>query len=142
MNTPTLALASIPAIAAFFLPTPVQVILILCLVVLVLLDLITGCIKSRKKGKAITSNGFGHTVTKLISYFALTILTFVIGFMVKEILLAGAIADSLVAMVLAFCNLREGYSIIENLKALKVIKIPKFLSRLMENIDETIDKEE
>lgn len=138
MNTSTVTLATIPALLALYLPTPVQIVLFGLLFVLIGFDFITGCMKSYKAKKPITSNAMGKTVNKMVAYFGLTLISFAVAFIAKEVLEIGIIADSFVALVLAFCNIRESYSILENLGKLG-IKLPKFLINLMRTMEDQIE---
>lgn len=57
-------------------PNPI---IIIGIAILSFFDLITGVLKSKRKGVATASQGFDKTITKLISYLTLIVLSFVVS---------------------------------------------------------------
>jgi phage-related holin len=98
-------------IAVVMVFAPIKSVLLTALV-LVLADLISGVLASRKRGEQITSAGFQRTVIKLSVYMAAIMLAFL-----TETYLTGATV-AVCKIVSSFVGLTEITSIIENLNEL------------------------
>lgn len=124
--------ATIAAVLAVFAPIkPV----ILTMLVLVLVDLITGILAARKKGKQITSAGFRRTVVKLSLYLT----AICIGYLVEKHLLSDYIAVSKIAAGLI--GLTEVKSLFENLDVLNNEPIFKSLIKKLGSANDEIKED-
>lgn len=81
-------------------------------------DLITGVLKSKKKGVATASQGFDKTITKLVSYLTLIVLSFVVSNLAMIFYELQEHIDNLslgLNSVTLFMIYRDAKSILENL---------------------------
>lgn len=95
---------ALSAVAVF---APVRAVLISVLV-LVLLDSITGVLAARKRGERITSAGLRRTVSKLLAFE----IALIAGHLLQKYLLADAVP--VVSLLAAAIGVVEGKSILEN----------------------------
>jgi phage-related holin len=77
------------------------------IIILVIIDFITGVIKSKKLGVKIESNKFRNTVLKIYVYYSLIITLGIVDYMVG--------VNVFIRVGYAFIGITEGKSIIENL---------------------------
>ncbi|RYD50656.1 MAG: hypothetical protein EOP52_13420 [Sphingobacteriales bacterium] len=99
-----------------FLPNPM---LIFCLFGAMLIDLITGLLKSWSTGKATTSTGFRKTVAKITMYFSLITATWILANLLQVMWSSVKIDYSpLVNLVIGILSFIELYSVFENVYAM------------------------
>ena len=92
---------------------------------LMLIDLYTGVMKSKKAGNAVTSRGFRKTIEKFNIYMMAVISAHIVTyFFVKSMYLSFVVAGA-IAMV-------ELYSVFENVYALTGINLVKVLRQLLQ----------
>lgn len=109
---------------------PVHSVLI-AISVLVLLDLITGCMASIKQKKKITSSGFKATVTKTFIYQC----SIIVAMVMETYLLPGT---PVIKVVVALITMTEAKSFFENVEVLTGID---FWGKMTDKIVSLINKE-
>lgn len=129
-----------------FLPNPM---LIFCLFGAMIIDLITGLLKSWSTGKATTSTGFRRTVVKITMYFSLITATWILANLLSKMWESGKIDYApLVNLVIGILSFIELYSVFENVYAMapnspisRYVAKPflKFLRGLLDRADKQIE---
>lgn len=117
------------AISAMAVFAPIKELLLVTLV-LILVDLVTGVLAARKKGKEIKSAGIRRTVSKLTIYMT----SICVGFLIEQYMLDGFMPVSKLAAGLI--SVVEGKSIFENLDVLNGSPIFKALIQKLGSVND------
>lgn len=111
------------ATVAVFAPIKAAV---LTVIVLTMVDLVTGIMAARKRGEPITSAGFGRTVVKILVYQVATLC----GFLAQKYLVLDVLP--VCTLVTSLIGLTEMKSVLENLDT---ISGGSFFSTLIDKLN-------
>lgn len=109
-----------------FLPIKATLVVVL---LLVLVDLVSGVLASHKRGEPITSKGFQRTIVKLLVYLSVVML----GFLVEQYLTGDILP--VVKILGGMVGMTELKSVLENLEELTGIPLLKLLIQKLTSID-------
>jgi len=113
------------AFTVFFLPTYQFIVVIL---ILLIIDLITGIWKSLKQGNPITSKKFGETIKKIVLYNV----GIISAYLVQHLIALEAV--KLMWFLAVLISVKEFKSIIENIEVITNTKLWDFLVRQVTEI--------
>lgn len=114
----------IVSIALVFLPIKATLITVM---VLTVVDLITGILVARKKGKKITSSGLKRTIIKTTVYEVVVML----GFLTERYMTGDAVP--VVKILAGFIGITELKSVMENIEIISGMSIVKLLIQKLNN---------